>query len=163
MTNFRAIFFVCVLMGIMAVADLYFSLSMKAMAHDLSHMHTDHMTAPMLAVEAEASHDLVADALNSRYMQWGAVGVMLGLFVWLITCHLPRQDKLRREESDLIRGSFLESIHKRDAYFLEDIRDIRVCVEAHTERLLDAKEKQAEALTKVAMAVDNLQRISGNS
>lgn len=103
--------------------------------------------------EAEESVQLVESALNSRYMQWGAVGVMLGLFVWLITRHLPNQERMRKEESDEVRGSFLRSIDMRDQYYIGELRDIRKSVETHVDKLHEAKDRQANALNELASTI----------
>jgi hypothetical protein len=87
----------------LAITDAYFSSRLLASAKIESVTHS-HMRMDAIrglarnitdsATLAAAEVDMVEQALNSRYMQWGAVGVMLALFVWLITRHIPNQEKL---------------------------------------------------------------------
>lgn len=158
----------------MAVVDLYFSARLKAefrqsVANDFfeSVAVTDDSGAffPVSAIpgqplnqslavtqveQQEESIHLVESALNSRYMQWGAVGVMLMLFCWLLTKHLPNQEKRRSEESAQIRESFIKSIEKRDEQYLTALSEIRRSVETHVERVIEAKDRQTEAFHELA-------------
>lgn len=151
----------------MAVVDLYFSARLKAELHQVS-MNSLHSFEPDLAesgrffpvsaaptfatmqAEQQESIHIVESALNSRYMQWGAVGVMLALFCWLITKHLPNQEKRRGEESAQIRDSFLKSIEKRDEQYLTALAEIRRSVETHVERVIEAKDRQTDAFHELA-------------
>lgn len=179
----RPILISAILLGILAGVDLYFSNRLDAAAthflvEDSAFLPVNAVNSvdsvnPVNAVqvgevsrlanhiggqlaaqtEAEESVQLVESALNSRYMQWGAVGVMLGLFVWLITRHLPNQERMRKEESDEVRGSFLRSIDMRDQYYLGELRDIRKSVETHVDKLHEAKDRQANALNELASTI----------
>ncbi len=168
----RAFIVFCCLLAGMAAVDLYFSARLNAeFKHSIEvkelqrHSGTGDrvliaslsggasvMDAPPSS-PADTAADLVESALNSRYMQWGAVGVMLLLFVWIITKHLPNQDRLRAKEAEQIRASFLKSIEKRDEQYLTELAAIRHSVESHVQRVIDAKEKQAEALHDLASEI----------
>jgi flagellar biosynthesis/type III secretory pathway M-ring protein FliF/YscJ len=148
----------------MAVVDLYFSAMLKAEFRDVvtpvladdaggQFIPVSAMSpaiAVMQAAEAEESIHMVESALNSRYMQWGAVGVMLMLFCWIVTKQQPNQERRRAEESAQIRDSFLKSIEKRDEQYLTALSEIRKSVELHVERVIDAKERQTEAFHELA-------------
>jgi flagellar biosynthesis/type III secretory pathway M-ring protein FliF/YscJ len=147
----------------MAAVDLYFSATLKAEIRSvLSHAKSEDSgdfipvsissptIATMQAAETEESVHMVEAALNSRYMQWGAVGVMLALFCWIVTKQQPNQEKRRAEESAQIRDSFLKSIEKRDEQYLAALSEIRKSVESHVERVIEAKDRQTEAFHELA-------------
>lgn len=184
----RPVLICAVILCILASVDLWYSSKLNAAVHEMSavEMMSEGISGRTIATSRpsssavtrvsrtpsapailtiaatedakEDSVQLVESALNSRYMQWGAVGVMLGLFCWLITKHLPNQDKMRREEMESVRDSFLESIKHKDEYFIREIRDIRKSVESHVEKLADAKDKQAAALSELAQAVNQVRQ-----
>lgn len=126
----------------LAVTDLWFSSRLLAQVH----ASVDRVGPRMLAnVAADDSVQLVEQALNSRYMQWGAVGVMLGLFVWLITRHLPNQERRRecerkaeREAFSLERKeereAFLAALANRDAVYLGTLSELHRATEESSDR-----------------------------
>jgi chloramphenicol 3-O-phosphotransferase len=107
---------------------------------------------------------MVEQALNSRYMQWGAVGVMLALFVWLITRHIPNQEKRREEERKAERESnaeerkqerevFLAAIKDRDQMYLGTLGEIRRSVETHAQNHQKAKETLSNSVHELALEI----------
>lgn len=121
----RCVFGVAILLGLMACVDVWFSSRLIASMH--------HAELTGLAAQT-AEIDTVEQALNSRYMQWGAVGVMIGLFVWIITVLQPRQERTRDAERQASMETFLRTIEKRDTMYLGSLNDIRRSVEDHVER-----------------------------
>ncbi len=109
----RGMVFGTILLLGLAMTDLWFS--SRLLAHLNSHVSRIEpaMLAATAAEEKEDSVQLVEQALNSRYMQWGAVGVMLALFTWIITKQQPNQEKRREAERREERVAFLTSLEKR--------------------------------------------------
>lgn len=140
------IFGTLVLVGL-AITDLWFSSRLLAQAQ--SNSERNHSVVLTATAETEDSVQLVEQALNSRYMQWGAVGVMLGLFTWIITKQQPNQEKRREAERREERAAFLTSLEKRDSLYLESLSELRRSVESHSERHHEAKER-------LTVAVNNL-------
>jgi hypothetical protein len=149
-----------VLVGL-AVIDLWFS--SRLLAH--VHSSADRFDTVQLASFAnDDSVQLVEQALNSRYMQWGAVGVMMALFTWLITKHQPNQEKRReaerKEEREAYsverkeeREAFLLAISGRDTLYLGTLSELRRTVEEHSDRHQQAKELLAVAMNNLASEV----------
>ena len=136
----------------MAAIDGFFTARLKAQIHQ-----------PVSALTAVAAGDedteqpsagseiaLVDAALNARYMQWGAVGVMMAMFVWNETKRQPARDRRFSEESREVRESFLKSLETRDRQYLDAMSEIRRSVETHVDRVIQAKERQTEAFHELA-------------
>lgn len=157
----------------LAITDAYFSAQLLASAkvesvtHQNMRMDAIHGLARNVADAATLAAtevDMVEQALNSRYMQWGAVGVMLALFVWLITRHIPNQEKRRdaerkadreanAEERQKERTAFLVAIEKRDQMYLGTLAEIRRSVETHAQNNQAAKEKLSDSVHELAVEI----------
>lgn len=154
----RGIVFGGLMLGGLAVADFWFSSRLLAQVYASSAQFSG-----TVATETE-SVEIVEKALNSRYMQWGAVGVMLGLFVWLITRHLPNQERSRETERKVEREAyaaerrqdrdvFLSSLEKRDHFYLETLAEIRRSVESHAAHHQESKERLTAAVNTLTSEV----------
>lgn len=113
---------------------------------------------------AASEVDMVEQALNSRYMQWGAVGVMLMLFVWIVMRHQPAQERQRDVERKEERESFLSSLRERDSQYLSSLKDrdsqylgtladIRRSVEKHSDQHHVAKENLSNAVNQLTAEI----------
>jgi hypothetical protein len=164
----------------LAVTDAYFSSRLlasaktEAMNHsrmrfDSIHSITSDIADALAVAPAATEVDMVEQALNSRYMQWGAVGVMLMLFVWLITRHIPNQEKRREAERKAEReayttertaerNAFLAAIEKRDGMYLGTLSDIRRSVETHAENNQKAKEHLSNSVHELTMEIRESRR-----
>ncbi len=164
----RALCVFALILAAMAIIDLHYSNRLIAdLATNASYSGTSQMFAHLFsqAVEEQPVDDhLIENALNSRYMQWGAVGVMLMLFTWIITRHLPAQDQRRDqvikevvERSDELaretRDTFLESLRERDNQYLSCLKEIRQSSERQSDRAFEQKDKLAEAFNNIASAM----------
>lgn len=169
----RGIAFCAILLVGLAITDAYFSSQLLASAkiESLTHSHMRMDAIHGLASNfadattlATAEVDMVEQALNSRYMQWGAVGVMLGLFVWVITRHLPNQEKRRdaervaerqayTQERAKERQAFLTAIENRDKMYLGTLAEIRRSVEAHAASNQAAKETLSNSVHELALEI----------
>ena len=152
----RGIFLCSAILGGMAILDFWYSNQLLASVKIVESAHTFADTGKEI--------DLVEQALNSRYMQWGAVGVMLMLFVWIIMKHLPNQERRRDAERREEREAFLETLKARDTQYLETFKtrdtqylgalsEIRLSVEHHVARNQEGKEKVTAALNELALEV----------
>ena len=158
----RGIAFYAIILGLLAVTDAYFSMQLlaaakaDAIAHQLPQAFAVEDLTQRLAnasTLAATEVDMVEQALNSRYMQWGAVGVMLGLFVWLITRLLPAQEKRREAERREEREAFLSSLKERDGQYLGTLAEIRRSVEEHSDRHQQAKETLSVAVQELTSEI----------
>lgn len=131
----------------MAAVDGFFTARLKAHIHE-----------PQFAVSVAAPQDsdeskpavspdvaLVDAALNARYMQWGAVGVMMAMFVWNETKRQPARDKRFSEERREDQNAYLKSLETRDTQYLTALDGIRQSVERHVQQFIEAKDRQTEA------------------
>jgi len=174
----RGIAFYAIILGLLAVTDAYFSIQLlaaakaDAIAHQLPQAFAVEDLTQRLAnasTLAATEVDMVEQALNSRYMQWGAVGVMLALFVWMITRLLPAQEKRRdaerkadreanAEERQQERTAFLAAIEKRDQMYLGTLSDIRRSVETHAENNQKAKEQLSTSVHELTLEIRESRR-----
>lgn len=146
------------LLASLAIADAHFSsqllASVKADAirNDPSVFH---YVAKLTSANTVAASDvdMVEQALNSRYMQWGAVGVMLMLFVWIITRHQPSQERRRDAERKEEREAFLSSLKDRDSQYLGTLAEIRRSVEKHSDQHHMAKENLSNAVNQLTAEI----------
>ena len=145
----RGILFFTAILIFMAVVDFWQSSKLLASMRLAETANTFADSRPEI--------DLVEQALNSRYMQWGAVGVMLSLFVWIVTRHLPNQERRRDAERREERQAFLETLKNRDAQYLGALSEIRNSVEQHSERHHVAKENITNALNILITEVRQMQ------
>ena len=136
----------------MAAIDGFFTARLKAQIHEPRFVAA--VAAPVDAEnnDSAVSSDiaLVDAALNARYMQWGAVGVMMAMFVWNETKRQPARDKRFSEERKEDREAYLKSLETRDTQYLSALDGIRASVEHHVQRFIEAKDKQTEAFHELA-------------
>lgn len=139
----RGVFGVAILLAIMACADLWFSSTLIASMHKAEHV-------TQLASQS-TDIDTVEQALNSRYMQWGAVGVMISLFVWIITVHQPRQERQRDTERKSTMETFIAATERKDENFLTALNDIRRSVETHVEKNHTGHDKLSDCVHELTL------------
>lgn len=154
-SGIRGFVFAGVLLSLMAVADWYFSQQLKAEVRNAVRVHdfVPMVASPAAIQDTESDIHMVEQALNSRYMQWGAVGVMLMLFVWIVMKHAPAQERRRDAERKEEREAYLASLQQRDEIYLEQIREIRGSVETHTRDVIASKDRLAGALQDLRVAL----------
>jgi hypothetical protein len=143
----RGMFAFVIILAFMAIIDLWGSNQLLAalISQDTArHFHPNQEI------------DLVANALNSRFMQWGAVGVMLSLFVWLVTRHIPYQESRRDAERREERMAFLEALKIRDEHYLGALSDLREGVEVHSSLHHESKEHLTTAINLLTIEVKQL-------
>jgi flagellar biosynthesis/type III secretory pathway M-ring protein FliF/YscJ len=141
----RGIFLCSAILGGMALIDLWFSSKLLGAVKFAGTVQT--------LADSGNEIDLVEQALNSRYMQWGAVGVMLMLFVWIIMKHLPNQERRRDAERSEEREAFLESLKTRDVQYLGALSEIRKSVENHVDRNHSANNQLTIALNDLTREI----------
>jgi len=171
--------YVCVaLLAVMMTVDgicsmelrhkLYGSVRSHEKLHDLIGLnsnldHTTLMVAAPSTIEQELAaqdqdFELVDRALNSRFMQWGAVGVMMMLVLYIIVYRDPRQAREReaayaaREASEqacikVLQKEYLDSLRERDTRYLESIGRFQSTVDKLSDRHHDGQEKVLVAIT----------------
>lgn len=130
----------------MAAIDGFFTARLKAQIHDAQFAVV--VTAPVDSPEPAtvASETALVDAaLNSRYMQWGAVGVMMLMFVWNETKRQPARDRQAAAERKEYTDAYLRSLETRDNQYLSALDGIRSSVERHVQQFIEAKDRQTEA------------------
>ena len=163
----RYIWITLVLLGVMAAVDGYFSVCLSAELHELAD------TAPvMMAVQAVGeqpvidlhSVSLVDAALNSRYMQWGAVGLIMLQLIYQKIIVDPRQEIAREAAINRIVDVFSMTLKERDSVFTETLRqhddqyvlmisEIRQSAERHTDRVVESKEKMAASFSELSAVI----------
>lgn len=130
----------------MAAIDGFFTARLKAQIHE-----AQFVTVTVPADESDTATSLATDtalvdaALNSRYMQWGAVGVMMAMFVWNETKRQPARDRRAAEERKEYTDAYLKSLETRDNQYLSALDGIRNSVERHVQQFIEAKDRQTEA------------------
>lgn len=136
----------------MAAIDGFFTARLKAQIHEPKFAVT--MAAPVDESQPSSSGPsdsaLVDAALNSRYMQWGAVGVMMAMFVWNETKRQPARDRRAAEERKEYTDAFLKTLETHDNRHLSTLEGIRISVEQHVQRFIESKDKHTEALHELA-------------
>lgn len=146
------IWFFCWALVVMAAIDGFFTARLKAQIHEPQFAVTVATTDDESQSESSVSPNsaLVDAALNSRYMQWGAVGVMMAMFVWNETKRQPARDKRAAEERKEYTDAYLKSLETRDSQYLSALDGIRNSVEHHVQRFIESKDKQTEAFHELA-------------
>jgi|LakMenEpi03Aug12_release.lakeMendotaPanAssembly.Ray.scaffolds.fasta_scaffold1087065_2 hypothetical protein len=153
--GFRMIWFLCWLLVVMAAIDGFFTARLKAQIHEPHFAVTAAPQSDQSQPNQSVSPDslLVDAALNSRYMQWGAVGVMMAMFVWNETKRQPARDRKAAEERKEYTEAFLRTLEKHDSQHLSTLEGIRVSVEHHVQRFIESKDKHTEALHELASEI----------
>lgn len=134
---------------LMAITDFWFSSRL------LAGVRTVNLYRGLAEASTASNVDLVEQALNARYMQWGAVGVMLMLFVWIITKHFPNLEKRRDAERREEREAFLKTLQNRDSMYLTALSEIRQSVEAHSDRHNTSKDTLSSAVHELTLEIRN--------
>lgn len=146
----------------LAIADTWFSMRLLAAVRadsnlqvDVHHGLTSMIAEKLASTTAIASNevDMVEQALNSRYMQWGAVGVMIAMYVWETMRNQPAREQQRNAERKEEREEWINSLKERDTQYLGAITDIRRSVEVHSNMHQQAKETLSVAVQELTSEI----------
>lgn len=164
----RYIWVTVILLSVMAVVDGVFSAKLSAELHELavprSVMFATTQSTDERPMIDPHSVSLVDAALNSRYMQWGAVGLIMLQLIYQKIIVDPRQEKAREASINRIvdvfsvtlkerDSAFTQTLHQHDSLYVSMIGEIRQSAERHTDRVVEAKEKMAASFSDLSAVI----------